>query len=205
MNHATRGMIIEGLITTLNADGSVNLAPMGPRVDDAGGPADWIRLRLRPYATSTTYQNLRRGGEGVFHVSDDVELLARAAIGLAEAPRLTAIVDFKTPRLEDACRWYALRVESIDDLSERVEVDTRVAAWGRVRDFVGFNRAKHAVLEAAILATRVNFVPAADILAQIETFRPWVEKTGGAAEDRAWRLLEDHIRRKLAAWSEPRS
>ena len=29
---------------------------------------------------------------------------------------------------------------------------------GRLRDFFGFNRAKHAVIEAAILATRIDFL-----------------------------------------------
>jgi hypothetical protein len=189
-------MIIEGLMTTLNADGSVNLAPMGPSIaDESVGQADWERLRLRPFKTSTTYQNLLRAGEGVFHVSDDVELLAAAAIGQAETPRFATIADFRTPRLADACRWYALRVESVNDRSERVEVETHVVAWGRLGDFAGFNRAKHAVVEAAILATRIGLLPAVEILAQLESLRPWVEKTGGAAERRAFSLLEDHIRR----------
>ncbi|HMO85457.1 MAG TPA: DUF447 family protein, partial [Lacipirellulaceae bacterium] len=68
--------MLEGLVTTLNADGSVHLAPMGPLVG-----ADQDRLWLRPYATSTTYGNLCRTPAGVFHVTDDVELLARAALG----------------------------------------------------------------------------------------------------------------------------
>ena len=50
---------------------------------------------------------------------------------------------------------------------------------GRVRDFFGFNRAQHAVLEAAILATRVGLLPAGEIFAQLERLRPLVAKTGG--------------------------
>jgi len=38
-------------------------------------------LRLRPFQTSTTFHNLKRQRAGVFHVVDDVLLLARAAIG----------------------------------------------------------------------------------------------------------------------------
>src|ERR1043166_8198807 len=46
-------MILEGLVTTLNADGGVNIAPMGPIVDEA-----MRHLILRPYQTSRTYANL---------------------------------------------------------------------------------------------------------------------------------------------------
>ena len=61
-------MILEGLMTTVNADGTVNVSPMGPRVD-----AGLTTFTLRPFQTSTTYCNLKRTGMGVFHVTDDVE------------------------------------------------------------------------------------------------------------------------------------
>src|SRR6188768_4449317 len=69
-------LIAEGIVTTVNPDGSANISPMGPRVD-----RDFSHLMLRPYQTSTTYQNLKRTGEGVFHITDDVLLIAKAAIG----------------------------------------------------------------------------------------------------------------------------
>ena len=70
-------MILEGIVTTLNPDGSLNVAPMGPRVENRS----FDRFVLRPYRSSTTYRNLKALGEGVLHVTDDVLLLARAAIG----------------------------------------------------------------------------------------------------------------------------
>src|SRR5205085_2204233 len=69
-------LIAEGIVTTVNPDGSANISPMGPRVN-----RDFTRLVLRPFQTSTTYQNLKRTGEGVFHITDDVLLIAKAAIG----------------------------------------------------------------------------------------------------------------------------
>jgi hypothetical protein len=68
-------MILEGIVTTLGPDGVVNVAPMGPRVDPT-----MTRLLLRPFRTAHTYQNLKQHGEGVFHVTDDVLLLARALL-----------------------------------------------------------------------------------------------------------------------------
>ena len=49
---------------------------MGPIVDET-----MQTLVLRPFQTSTTYRNLKQTGCGVFHVTDDVLLLAQAAIG----------------------------------------------------------------------------------------------------------------------------
>ena len=76
-------MILEGIVTTLNDDATLNIAPMGPRVDPGTNLA---RFELRPYRSSTTYHNLKARGEGVFHVTDDVLLLAQTAIGVAVSP-----------------------------------------------------------------------------------------------------------------------
>jgi len=189
--------VLEGLVTSVAADGAPHLAPMGPEI--VGPPGAIERLVLKPFQTSTTYQNLRRAGCGVFHVTDDVELLARAAVGgLAEAPRWLA--DHPTEGrwiLADACRWYAFEIRSLDDRAERVRMEAEVVASGRLRDFAGFNRAQFAVLEAAILATRVAWLPPDEIFAQLDRLRPLVEKTGGAAEERAWAFLAEFFRARL--------
>lgn len=183
-------MILEGIVTTLNADGSVNIAPMGPRVDEG-----LERLLLRPYQTSTTYANLKRSGEGVFHVTDDVLLLAQAAIDAVDPPpellRAEAVAGVI---LANACRWYAFRVRSIDDRQPRTEIVAEVVDHGRRREFFGFNRAKHAVLEAAILATRLALIPRAEIEAELARLAAPVEKTGGPREHQAFELLRNYVR-----------
>src|SRR5215212_7732304 len=103
------GKLLEGIVTTLNVDRSPHLAPMGPIVD-----AEFRWLLLRPYRTSVTYQNLKRSQQGVLHVTDDVELFARAAVGqLTELPPLVAAKRIDGVVLKNACRWYAFRVSSI--------------------------------------------------------------------------------------------
>lgn len=182
-------MILEGIVTTLSSDGVVNVAPMGPLVDAA-----MRRLVLRPFQTSTTYQNLKQKGEGVLHVTDDVELLARAAIGRLETlPEMVSAEGVSVLRLADTCRWYSFRVSQIDDRRERTIIDADVVASGRVRDFFGFNRAKHAVVEAAILATRKHLLGAAEIAADFARLRVLVNKTGGGQELRAFSLLAAYV------------
>lgn len=196
-------MILEGIVTTRNADGSANISPMGPIVD-----APMRRIVLRPFCTSTTYGNLKRTGAGVLHVTDDVLLFAQAAVGTPEPlPLLTTVanvVDAETnttlPRevrdalvIADACRWYAFQIVEIDDRAERTTLTAEVVASGTIRDFFGFNRAKHAVIEAAILATRVAILPGAEIDAQMERLQSWVQKTGGPREAVAFQYLQDWI------------
>jgi hypothetical protein len=197
MSNSTAGdeLILEGIVTTLNADGSPNISPMGPRVDRE---VTW--LVLRPFRTSQTYQNLRRLNEGVFHVTDDVELIARAAIGqLSDVANLLPARGVQGVMLVDACRWFAFRVVELDDTQERTTIHCSVVATGTNRDFFGFNRAKHAVIEAAILATRIGILPAKQINAEMERLAVPVEKTAGEQERRAFKLLREYIARSATA------
>lgn len=188
-------MILEGIVTTENADGTVNVAPMGPTVaDDYATREDLRHFTLRPFRDSTTYANLKRHGHGVLHVVDDVELLAQAAIGrLDVAHRFMRQPGVEGHILADACRWYAFEARSIDDTSERVTIEAHVTHAARLRDFVGFHRARHAVVEAAILATRVHLLPAEEIDREFARLSTIVNKTGGPAEHRALALLQSYV------------
>lgn len=184
-------MILESIVTTVNESGSPNISPMGPEVD-----APLTRFLLKPYQTSRTYQNLKRTGEGVLHVTDDVELIARAAINqFDELPAMfhaEAVAGFV---LADACRWYAFRVAQLDDREDRTRIECEVVDQGRLRDFFGFNRAKHAVIEAAILATRTRFLPQAKVDEELARLQVLIEKTAGQRERLAFDLLVEHIHR----------
>ena len=182
-------MILEGIVTTISAAREINIAPMGPRVDAA-----MTRFLLRPFNTSQTYRNLRAHGEGVLHVTDDVLLLARAALGrLVVLPPLMPARAIRGWVLRDACRAYEFRVKSIDDSEERVNIEVAVVHHGALREFFGFNRAKHAVVEAAILATRTDFLPLDEIEAEYRKLGVIVQKTGGDQEKEAFEFLREHV------------
>ena len=184
------GLILEGVVTTINEDGSPNISPMGPIVD-----AEISRLHLRPFSTSKTFANLQRGLSGVFHVTDDADLIARAAIGrLADRPALRPAESTSGVILSDACRWYEFTVDAIDASQDRTDIFATVVDRGIHREFLGFNRAKHAVIEAAILATRVEFIPRMQILQEIDRLRTIVDKTGSAAEHEAFALIQQYLR-----------
>lgn len=182
-------MILEGIVTTLDCHDELNVAPMGPRVDET-----FATLVLRPFRTSRTYANFKARPYGVFHVVDDALLLARAAIGeLREMPETFPAKRIAGRVLAAACRWYEFEIGACDDAQERAAFEARVVHSGRLRDFFGFNRAKHAVVEGAILATRMHLLPAGEIAAEFERLRVIVHKTAGPRELEAFELLERHV------------
>jgi hypothetical protein len=167
---------------------------MGPHVS-----ADFARFTLRPFPTSNTYRNLLNHGEGVLHVTDDALLLAKAAIGAAVMPPVRPAAHVTGFVLADCCRYFEFRVKSVDTSAQRVSIEAEVVHAGRVRDFFGFNRAKHAVVEAAILATRLHLLPLAEVASEFAKLRVIVGKTGGPDEHAAMDLLEAQLRQAEAA------
>ena len=199
-------LILEGIVTTLNPGHEegvredVNISPMGPLAS-----RQMDSLLLKPYTSSRTYANLKRHGEGVFHVTDDVDLIARATLGRAE-PHLLPARKITGRYIESCCRFYEFRVEELDDSEERTRISCRIVHTERLRDLLGFNRARNAVLEAAILASRTAFLPHEDILRQLDELQVLVDKTGAQPEKDAFRMLRNHVEeaRREAAGREAR-
>jgi len=184
-------MILEGLVTTTDPGGGLHVAAMGPTIDDAERRAAAItRLVLRPFPTSRTAGNLLRGRAGVFQVTDDALLLARVVAGrLTRAPAARVATAVEGFVLEDACRAWEFEIDSVDDSGQRLLLEARVVAEHAGRPFLGFHRAAHAVVEAAILVTRLHLLEPADVRRQFAELSVLVEKTGGDREREAFDLL----------------
>ena len=188
-------MIIEGIVTTTGPEGGMHVAAMVRWVDEAERETVQItRLVLKPFASSQTAANLVRVPAGVFHVCDDVLLLARIVAGCLEPPPESRPAEVVTGRvLMAACRAWEFRVESVDASRERVEIEVRVVAEHVGRPFLGFHRAAHAVVEAAILVTRLHILGPGEVGRQLAHLRPLVEKTGGPREREAFAVLEARL------------
>ncbi|MFK7779301.1 MAG: DUF447 family protein [Gimesia sp.] len=187
-------MILEGIVTTISRHGELNIAPMGPMVD-----SEMSQLVFRPFQTSRTFSNLKETRCGVFHVVDDVLLLAKAAIGLLdEIPETFPAKCISGAVLQSSCRWYEFQIESIDETDQRSVMQAKVIHHDRIRDYFGLNRAKHAVLEAAILATRTHIIEQNELEAQYRALAEIVKKTAGPEEQAAFELLEEYISKAYA-------
>jgi uncharacterized protein len=183
-------LILETVVTTINPDGSVNCAAMG---------VEWgeRRIVIKPYRGTRTLRNLRATGAAVVNLTDDILLFSQAALGDPQPPTRPAH-GVEGAVLADACSWREVRVEAIDDSSKRARVSTRVVGGGTGREFLGLNRARHAVLEASILASRARLLPADDIRAQLRRLQVLVDKTAGPREREAMEYVTHRVRAVVA-------
>jgi hypothetical protein len=184
-------VIIETIVTTVAGDGAVNCAPMGVEWGDE-------TIVLKPFLETATYRNVIATRAAVVNLTDDVRVFARAAISnphydTGPATAVRGVV------LADCCSWRELEVLTIDSTPPRSRIEATVVHRGTRREFIGFNRARHAVLEAAIYATRVHMLPRAFIDSELARLQVIVDKTAGPHELEAMELLTTHIRTIPAA------
>ena len=178
--------IIETVTTTINPDGTVNCAAMGVEWGDE-------TIVIKPYRPTRTLRNLRATGVAVVNLTDDILLFTQAALGDPRPPtRPAATIDGAV--LADACSWREVTVETIDASGPRARVTTHVVGRGVAREFLGFNRARHAVLEASIIASRASRLRAAEIRAELERLQVLVDKTAGPREREAMEVVRRHVR-----------
>lgn len=180
-------MIVETIVTTVGEDGSVNCAPMGVVWADAF-------IVIKPFIDTVTYVNVSMTRSAVVNLTDDVRVFARAAVsnpGVSTRPA-EIVRGFV---LSDCCSWREVEVRSIDRDPPRARIETEVVHRGFRREFIGFNRARHAVLEAAIHATRLHLLEREYVEAELERLQVLVDKTAGPAEREAMALLRDHVQR----------
>ena len=179
-------MIVETVTTTINPDGTVNCAAMGVEWGDEA-------IVIKPYRATRTLRNLERTRAAVVNLTDDILLFTRAALDDPHPPTRPAdVVDGAV--LVDACSWREVAVEDIDAGGPRARVVARVMGRGVGREFIGFNRACHAVLEASILASRVRRLPAEEIRAELERLAVLVDKTAGPRERAAMGFVGARVR-----------
>jgi uncharacterized protein len=186
-------MIIETVVTTLDEAGEPNFAAMGVVWGEE-------TITIRPFTNTRTYRNLTRAGEAVVNVTDNVLIFAKSALSRQTfeafaATRIRGIV------LADSCHWREVRVRPRPAAHPggtpgRAEILTEVVDGGHLRPFCGLCRAKHAVVEASIIASRLRFFPVADVRRELERLRVLVEKTGGAQEHAAMDFIHAHVARR---------
>lgn len=189
--------IFEIVVTTCSPAGEVHVAPMGARyVGDA--------VVLKPFKPSRTLDNVLATRSAVLNALTDVRVFAGCVTGRrswptqpVEARRGTAAV-----RLACAQAHILLRLAAV---SEDVQRPTLILA--RVHEeqhapFAGFNRAQAAVIEGAVLVSRLHLLPREKIDGEMAYLQIAIDKTAGAEELQAWSWLQEAVARhqQASAW-----
>lgn len=179
-------MIRETIVTTVSAQGRVHIAPLGLIADGDG-------FIIAPFRPSTTLDNLTAVPFAVANHTDDVRVFAGCLTGRHDWPTVAAD-EVPVPRLAGAIAHMELAVRRLDDDAERPRLHCEVLRHVSHAPFSGFNRAQAAVIEAAILVSRLHFLPREKVERELAYLEIAIAKTAGPIEQEAWGWLMDKVR-----------
>jgi uncharacterized protein len=178
-------MIRECIVTTQNRAGAVHIAPLG--LIEEGE-----HLVIAPFRPSLTLDNLRDNPYAVANYTDDVLVFAGCLTGRRDWPTRPATT-VPGAVLEQTLAHAELKVVAVTEDDLRPRFRCAVVHEAMHRPFRGFNRAQAAVVEAAILVSRLHMLPAEKIEREIAYLQIAIDKTARPRERQAWEWLMERV------------
>ncbi|MFO1039859.1 MAG: DUF447 family protein [Geminicoccaceae bacterium] len=184
--------IRESIVTTRNADGTAHVAPLGVIEED-----DW--LVIAPFRPSTTLENLERHPYACVNYTTDVRVFAGCVTRRQRDWPTVAAERIPCPRLAGAVAHTEVKVDDVITDPQRPRFLCRQVHEASHHPWRGFNRAQAAVVEGAILVSRLHMLPAEKIDSEMAYLTIAISKTAGPAEQEAWRWIEEAVAAHRAA------
>ena len=186
--------IAETIVTTIDASGAPHIAPLG-LIEDGSG---WM---IAPFKPSRTLDNLRAHPFAVASHTEDVRVFAGCVTGRKLWPTLPA------ERIEGVRLAAALRHVELELAEQRDDVQRPVLRMVAVHEathapFVGFNRAQAAVIEGAVLVSRLHMLPPEKVETEMTYLQIAIDKTAGPEEREAWEWLRTAVTQHRAGMPE---
>jgi hypothetical protein len=178
-------MIRECIVTTQSRAGVVHIAPLG--LIEEGE-----QLVIAPFRPSLTLDNLRENPCAVANYTDDVLVFAGCLTGRRDWPTRPAVT-IPGAVLDQTLAHTELRVTAVAEDERRPRFRCAVIHEENHRPFHGFNRAQAAVVEAAILVSRLHMLAPEKIEREIAYLQIAIDKTAGPREQQAWAWLMERI------------
>lgn len=188
-----QAMIYETIVTTLSAQGEVHIAPFGIQWHDGF-------VVISPFKPSTTLQNILDTGCAVLNLTDDVRVFA-AAIARKTQFLTVPLEGVSGMRLQSCLAHHALQLHHVEDDASRPRLWMQVTHSESHGAFMGFNRAQAAVIELAVLVSRMHMLPAEKIQRELEYLQIAIDKTAGPQELEAWQWLLDCVNNHMSQQS----
>lgn len=186
-------MIYETIVTSCSPDGEAHIAPFGIQWHDD-------KVLIMPFKPSTTLQNVLQTGFAVLNLTDDVRVFA-AAIAKKTSFATEYVADGKGVRLKACLAHHVLTLEQVEEDDIRPKLWMRVLRSESHAPFMGFNRAQAAVIELAVLVSRLQRLPIEKITQEMQYLQIAIDKTAGPRELEAWQWLVDVVNNHLAQQS----
>jgi len=178
-------MIFETIVTTMSAVGMPHIAPMGVRYD-----SDMVVLM--PFKPSTTLENILTSGCAVLNLTTDTRIFAGCVTGRRDWPLLPAET-IRCLRLASSLGHVELQLAHLRDDPTRPVLHMSRGYAARHGDFAGFNRAQAAIIEGAVLISRLHMLPASKVDSEMAYLQIAIDKTAGPEELEAWQWLVDAV------------
>ena len=178
-------LILETVVTTLSPEGALHLVPFGLIQEGE----DFV---LAPFRPSPTIQNLESNPVFAASAPSDVRVIAGIVTGRRDWP-VVACDTIPGRRLADCFAHAEFEVIGVEEHETRPRFRARMLHAVSHTPFIGYNRAQAAVLEAAILSTRLHMLEPDKILTEMAYHAIAISKTAGPAEREAWDWIEDKV------------
>jgi uncharacterized protein len=191
MNPPNNDVIYECVVTSVSPEGLAHVAPMGVRYRQGA-------VVLMPFVPSTTLANITATRHAVLNRVLDTRVFAGCVSGRRHwstlpAERITGV------RLACAQSHVELALASTSDDAQRPVLEMAPVHEATHLPFIGFNRAQAAVVEGAVLVSRLHMLDAAKVDHEMAYLQIAIDKTAGPEEHEAWRWLKDAVARHRAA------
>jgi hypothetical protein len=140
---------------------------------------------ISPYKPSTTLDNILTTKCATMNLTDDVRVFAGALTNrqpwqLIQADKILAY------RLVDCLVHVELELAEVRDDATRPQLLMKKIAEFNHQSFAGFNRAQAAVIELAVLVSRLHLLPREKIVSEMQYLQVAIDKTAGERELEAW-------------------
>lgn len=178
-------MIFETIITTINVHQEVHTTPFGIQKQDG-------LVVISPYQPSTTLENIMATGFAVVNMTDDVRIFAGALTGRSiwDLTRTSQVPGY---RLAAALAHQELKLVTVEQDDVRPRLLLEIVHEAQHHAFQGFNRAQAAVIELAVLVSRLKRLPMEKIQQEMEYLQIAIDKTAGEQELTAWTWLKEAV------------
>ncbi|MBB5413120.1 hypothetical protein HDG34_007098 [Paraburkholderia sp. HC6.4b] len=185
-------MIHETIVTTAACDGRPHIAPMGARHEGE-------RIILAPFRPSVTLDNVIATRAAVLNFTTDVRIFAGCVTHCATDWPTVATNRVPSVRLAESLAHAELELDELRDDAERPVLVMKCVHRENHAPFAGFNRAQSAVVEGAILVSRLFMLPADKVDREMAYLQIAIDKTAGDNERTAWSWLVAAIARYRAS------
>jgi hypothetical protein len=185
-------MIHETIVTTAACDGRPHVAPMGARYEGD-------RVILSPFRPSTTLDNIVASRAAVLNFTTDVRVFAGCVTHCATDWPTVRASRVASVRLAESLAHTELELDELRDDAQRPVLLMKCVHRENHAPFAGFNRAQAAVVEGAILVSRLSMLPADKVDREMAYLQIAIDKTAGDNERTAWGWLVAAVARHRAS------